>query len=249
MRYADYLGSTVRGDLGVSARTGRPVATDLAPRWRPTLTLAVAGTAVAIGFALAVGVAEVLMSDRRRSWPLRFGTLLLISVPGFALAFLLVGWLSLRLQLLPTQGTEGWRALVLPALVLGLPFGAGLGRVLSSRLRAAMDEPFVVMARACGYGRLRCVLGWALPNTGVTMLVVTGNVVAEVATSTLVVEQLFGWPGIGSYFVDSLTFRDTDAVQATIVVLAAAVIGIRASSLLLAQWLDPRAAGGSRDLG
>jgi peptide/nickel transport system permease protein len=240
-RYARMVGDAVRGDLGLSVRTGRPVTDDLAPRLRPTLLLAAAGSAVATGFALLLALAEVAVRRRPVAGVLRGLSLVLVSVPGFALAFLLVAVLSLRLGWLPTGGTGSGRSLVLPALVLGLPAGAALGRVLAARLRAALEEPYLVTARAQGHGPLACLLRVALPNAGVTSLVVGGNIVAGVVSGTLVVEELFGWPGAGAYLVDALRYRDWYPLQAAVLLLAALVIGVRALSLAAAALLDPRA--------
>jgi peptide/nickel transport system permease protein len=85
-----------------------------------------------------------------------------------------------------------------------------------------------------------CLLRCALPNAAVTALVVAGNLLALVVTGTLVVEELFGWPGLGSYLVDALRFRDWYPLQASVLVLAALAVVVRGISLMLAAALDPR---------
>jgi peptide/nickel transport system permease protein len=241
-RYVDMLGRAVTGDLGVSIRTGRPVAGELAERIAPTLVLAVAGSLVALLVALAIGLVENASTGRIVPAVSRGLSLLLVSVPAFALAFVLVAQFSVWLGWLPTQGMAGGlRALVLPALVLGLPAGAALGRVLSTRLREVMAEPYLVMVRAQGFSRTACLLRTALPNAAVTSLVVAGNILAVLGTSTLVVEEVFGWPGLGSYLVDALTYRDWQPLQASVVLLCVAVIVARGLSLALAALVDPRA--------
>jgi ABC-type dipeptide/oligopeptide/nickel transport system permease component len=240
-RYLNFLERAVHGDFGVSVRTGHAVWGDIAERLGPTLVLAAAGSAVAVVVALAVGLGEALSPVGAVRGVSRALTLVLVSVPGFALAFLLVSVVSLRWGWLPTQGTGSVRTLVLPALVLGLPAGAALGRVLSTRLREVLGEPYLVTARAQGFSHRTAVVRWALPNAGVTTLVVGGNILAALASGTLVVEELFGWPGIGSYLVDSLRYRDGFALQASILVLSVLIIGVRMASLLMATLLDPRA--------
>lgn len=239
-RYLNFLARAVQGDFGVSVRTGRSVASDIGERLGPTLTLAAAGAAVAVVLALAIGLGEVLVPHRLATAASRALTLVLVSVPGFALAFLLVSVVSLRLGWLPTQGAGSVRTLVLPALVLGLPAGAALGRVLSTRLREVMAEPYLVTARAQGFGQVAALVRFALPNAGVTSLVVAGNILAALASGTLVVEELFGWPGLGSYLIDSLRYRDGFALQASILVLSVLMIAIRMATLLMATLLDPR---------
>ncbi|MFC0531832.1 ABC transporter permease [Phytohabitans kaempferiae] len=241
-RYVLMLGRAVTGDLGSSIRTGRPVATEVAERIGPTLTLALAGSLVALLVGLLIGLAENAATGRVVPALSRGLSLLLVSVPAFALAFALVAQFSVRLGWFPTQGMSGGvRALLLPALVLGLPAGAALGRVLSSRLREVMAEPYLVMARAQGYSRTSCLLRAALPNAAVTSLVVAGNILAVLGTSTLVVEEVFGWPGLGSYLISALRYRDWQPLQASVLLLSVVVIVSRGATLALAALLDPRA--------
>ncbi|WP_432838139.1 ABC transporter permease [Dactylosporangium sp. CA-092794] len=241
-RYLDMLGRAATGDLGVSIRTGRPVAGEVAERLAPTLTLAAAGSLVALLVGLGVGLAEHAFTGRLVPAVSRGLSLLLVSVPAFALAFALVEQFSVRLGWFPTRGMAGGlRALVLPALVLGLPAGAALGRVLSTRLREVWAEPYLVMARAQGFSRTACLLRFALPNAAVTCLVVAGDILAALGTGTLVVEEVFGWPGLGSYLIAALRYRDWQPLQASILLLCVVVIVARGASLALAALVDPRA--------
>src|SRR5690606_40290483 len=117
-------------------------AREVAQRLVPTLVLAAAGCLVAVVVGMALGLTEAATRSRLVRGTLRGLSLVLVSVPGFALAFLLVAQFSLPLDWFPTQGmTGGWQSLVLPALVLGLPAGAATGRGLASRPRAAAAAP------------------------------------------------------------------------------------------------------------
>lgn len=241
-RYVHTVLQAVQGDLGVSVRTGLPVADEVAARLGPTLLLAAAGCLVAVVVALVLGLADAASRGRVLPAVLRGVSLVLISVPGFALAFLLVAQFSLTLRWFPTQGMAGgWRAVVLPALVLGLPAGAALGRVLANRLREVAAQPYLVTARAHGHPRLACLLRWALPNAAVTVLVVGGNVLAAVASGTLVVEDVFGWPGLGSYLIGALRYRDWYPLQASVLLFSVLVIALRGATLAVAAGIDPRA--------
>ncbi|MGH3753641.1 MAG: ABC transporter permease [Pseudonocardiaceae bacterium] len=241
-RYLNTLGRASHGDLGVSVRTGREVTGEIAERLGPTITLAAAGALVTAVVGLLFGLVETVAQGRAVPALLRGVSLVFVSLPGFALAFLLVALFSVELGWFPTQGMSGGLgALVLPALVLGLPAGAALGRVLSTRLQELLSEQFLVTARAQGYPRAGSILRWALPNAAVTSLVVGGNILAVLVTSTIVVEQVFGWPGIGSYLLDSLRFRDWYPLQASVLLLSALSIAVRGLSLALAAAVDPRA--------
>jgi ABC-type dipeptide/oligopeptide/nickel transport system permease component len=241
-RYVNTLGRALHGDFGVSVRTGREVTGEVVERLVPTITLAAAGGLVTVLVGLMFGLVETIVQGRVVPALLRGASLVFVSLPGFALAFLLVALFSVQLGWFPTQGMGGGLgALVLPALVLGLPAGAALGRVLSTRLQELLSEQYMVTARAQGYPRAECILRWALPNAAVTSLVVGGNLLALLVTSTVVVEQVFGWPGIGSYLIDSLRFRDWYPLQASVLLLSAMAVFVRGLSLALAAAVDPRA--------
>jgi peptide/nickel transport system permease protein len=240
-RYVRGLVAAAHGDLGVSVRSGRPVGEEVAVRLGPTLRLAAAGGVVAVVVGLAIGLGEAALRGRSAGPALRAASLVLVCVPPFALAFALVAVFSLGLGWLPTQGTRGARALVLPALVLGLPAGAAIGRVLFTRLREVLAEPYLVTAAAQGEPAAARLLLWALPNAAVTTLVAGGNVLAGVASGTLVVERLFGWPGLGAYLIDALQYRDWYPLQASVLVLAMLIVAVRGLTLMVAAVLDPRA--------
>lgn len=240
-RYAATVARAVRGDLGISLRTGRPVAPEVAARLGPTLRLATAGGGVAIVVGVGLGLAETASRRRALGPGLRTASLVAVCIPPFALAFGLVAVLGLALGWLPTQGMHGARSLVMPALVLGLPAGAAIGRVLHTRLEEVLAEPYLVTAAAYGEPAAARLLRWAVPNAAVTTLVVGGNVLAGVASGTLVVERLFGWPGLGAYLIDALQYRDWYPLQASVLLLAVLIVGVRGLALMLAAIIDPRA--------
>ena len=241
VRYLDGLGAMLRGDLGLSLRTGQPVSAELAARLPPTVTLAAAGATVAVVLGLAMGVAGALADRRAVTVPLRLLTLSLLSLPSFALAYLGVLVLALELGLLPTQGLDGVPSLVLPALVIGLPLAAATARVAEARLRDTLREPFVTTARARGLSPLRVVLTQALPNAAVPLLVVIGNQVGYAIAGTLVAETVFGWPGLGDYLVRALQFRDWYPLQAAVLLIAVAAVLARGLAGSLAALVDVRA--------
>ncbi|MGH3815364.1 MAG: ABC transporter permease [Pseudonocardiaceae bacterium] len=241
-RYLNAIDRALHGDFGVSVRTGREVSSEIVERLGPTITLTVAGSLLGVLVGVLSALVETVVRGRVVPALLRGLSMVFVSLPGFALAFLLVAVFSLELGWFPTQGMSGGMStLVLPALVLGLPAGAALGRVLSTRLRELLSEQYLVTARAQGYTRTECILRWALPNAAVTSLVVGGNILALLVTSTVVVEQVFGWPGIGAYLIDSLRFRDWFPLQASVLLLSAMAVAVRGLSLAIAAAVDPRA--------
>lgn len=242
-RFGHSIDQARRGNWGDSLQSGRPVSQEIRGRIGPTAGLAAAGSAVAVIGGFGYGIAGTLVRRRWAAAPLRLAALGALSVPSFALAYLAVLVAALRLKWFPTQGMGGLRELVLPAVVLGLPLGAALARVVQARLRAAMSEPYITTARARGLTERACLVRHALPNAFAPLLVVVGNYIGYAIAGTLIVETIFGWPGLGAYLVQALQFRDWYPLQAAVLLVAAAAIVVRGLAGSLAAVIDPRTAG------
>ncbi len=240
VRYATSISRALHGDFGVSLQDGTPVAAEVAARVGPTARLASSAALLAVVGGAVLGVVAALTRSRWVTVPLRLAALGALSLPSFALAYLGVLTLGLWLHWVPTQGMGGVRSAVLPGLVLGLPLAAALSRVTEARLRATMTEPYVTTARARGLTEAACLLRHGLPNAAAPLLVVFGNYVGYAIAGTLVVETIFGWPGLGAYLVRALQFRDWYPLQASVLVIAAAAVLIRGLAGTLAAVVDPR---------
>jgi peptide/nickel transport system permease protein len=239
-RYTRQLRGWMHGDLGNSVRTRRPVADEIGERLGATMRLAFAATLIALCGGVGGGVLAVLWRRLIPRGAIHAVALLALSIPSFALAYVLVLVFGLRLNWLPTQGESGLETYLLPALVLGLPIAGALSRVLASRLKGILDEPYLTTARARGVSRRRAIVVHALPNAVVTMLAIASTQLGTLLGGTLVVETLFAWPGIGNYFVRAVAFRDLPAIQAVVVVAASGVLVTRVVAAVGAGALDPR---------
>jgi ABC-type dipeptide/oligopeptide/nickel transport system permease component len=189
---------------------------------------------------VGAGVLSVLWRRRLPRVGIHAIALLALSIPSFALAYLLVFVFSLRLGLVPTQGEAGLQTYVLPMLVLGLPMAGALSRVVAATLERVLDEPYVTTALARGASRRRAIVVHALPNAAATILAVASTQLGTLLGGTLVVETLFAWPGIGNYMVRAVEFRDLPVIQAVVIVAAAGVLMARAVAAIAAGALDPR---------
>jgi peptide/nickel transport system permease protein len=239
-RYSRQASGWLRGDLGTSVRTKRPVATEVGERLAATIRLAAVAALITLVVGVGGGALAVLARRRMARAGIRAAALLALSIPSFALAYLLVFVFSLRLDWLPTQGEAGPETYVLPALVLGLPLAGALSRVVAATLEGILDKPYMTTALARGASRRRAVVVHALPNAGVTILAVASTQLGTLLAGALVVETLFSWPGIGNYFVRAVEFRDLPAIQAVVIVAAAGVLITRALAAVAAGALDPR---------
>ncbi|MCX4679328.1 ABC transporter permease [Streptomyces sp. NBC_01433] len=249
-----WLGDALHGDLGLSLSTGTPVTTELADRIPVTLELFVAAQLVAL--CLAVPVA--LLSAWRPGGPVdriaTAGAFVWLAVPGFVLGLLLIWIAAVQLRILPATGWTPFaedpagnlRHLVLPALTLGLTEAAVFTRTLRGQLLDTLDQTYVSAARSRGMGTARLMLRRALRPSSLPLVTLIGIGVGTSLGGSVLVETLFGVPGVGSLAAGSINARDFPVIQAVTVVSAAAVVAATLAVDLLYRKLDPRIAHGHR---
>lgn len=240
VQYTGRLLSTLRGDLGRSVTSGRPVAGELAAALPSTLQLA--GTALAL--AVTGGTALALLTAAARGVRLRrllLATPVLgVCMPTFWVGLVLIQVLSFRFPVFPAFGNAGWRSLVLPAVTLALPTGAQVAQVLTRSLLATLDEPYVDVALAKGAGPGRVLLRHALRNAALPALTVIGVLVGVLLAGSVVVETVFSRPGLGRLTISAVTYHDIPVVQGVVMVGALAYVVANLVVDLLYPLLDPR---------
>lgn len=249
VRYAASLGHAVRGDLGDSVATGRPVADTIADALPQTLQLA----GVALPLAVLTGGALALAATAtRRRW-LRQVLLSLpsvgISLPAFWVGLMLVQLFSFRLRLFPAFGNDGAAGLVLPAVTLAVPGAVLVAQVLSKSLLTVLDEPYVQTAWAKGAGRARVQFRHALRNASLPALTVVGVLAGQLTANAVVVENVFSRNGLGRVTTDAVTVQDIPVVQGVVVFGALVFVLVNLLVDLAGPLLDPRVvASGGRGL-
>jgi nickel transport system permease protein len=239
-QYVSWISNAVKGDFGVSHVTRRPVIDDILHYLPATLQLA----GVALLFTLAVSVPLGIWSARYRDrWPdhlVRGFAFLGVSTPNFWLGFLLVLLFSLTLKWLPPMGKGGWQHMIMPVLAVSFMSLAINARLLRASMLETASARHVLYARLRGLSDRRVERSHILRNAMLPIVTATGMHVGELLGGTLVIESVFGWPGIGRYAVSAIYSRDFPVIQCftlflvTIFVLCNLVVDI------LYAWLDPR---------
>jgi len=240
VQYGRWIGGVLRGDFGNSIRTGRPVATEL--RWRLSATALLAALSTLCSLVLAfVLVASVWLS--RQSWTRHVAEVVAvgsIAIPAFYLGVALIILLSLWLDLLPVSGFQSWAHVVLPVCVLALgQFGFNIA-ILLGLLDEVYAAPYILTARAKGLTTRQVLVHHALRNALVPFIPYLALEIAFLVGGVLVVERLFGVPGIGSYLLESLDTHDIPAFLGTVGVIAGMVALCNFSADILVALLDPR---------
>ena len=239
-QFVRYVGSAVRGDLGRSYITGRPILTDLLQRFPATLRLAGA----AMLFATLVGVSiGIYGAWRPGSWGDRASALLAyagVSFPVYWVGLLLILVFAVALQWLPPSGYGGIAFLVLPAVTLGMRSVAFLSRMTRAAMSEVLRSDFVRTARAKGLGERPVVLGHGLRNALLPVITVLGLDFGSYLTGSILTETIFSWPGVGRYVLTAIEKRDLPAVQGSILFLSLVFVVVNLITDLLYAKVDPR---------
>jgi oligopeptide transport system permease protein len=240
-QYVRYLGDVARGDLGPSFRYPDRTVTELIGLGMP---VSLALGACALLFALLLGGTAGILAALRRNRLVDYVTMSLalggVSIPNFVLGPLLVLVFALGLGWLPVAGWGSWRHLVLPSVTLGVFYMAYVARLSRAGMLEVALQDFVRTARAKGLRESVVVLRHALPGAVLPVVSYLGPAAAGALTGSVVVESIFGIPGIGRYFVQSALNRDYTMVLGTVIVFSSLLVAFNLVVDLLYAWLDPR---------
>lgn len=244
-QYWNFVQGAATFDFGTSIQTGEDVGSLISRRMGPSFVLI--GYALVVTLLLAVPLALV-SATRRGTWV--DGTIRLIStitfvMPVFWMALVLVTVFSLKLGIFPTSGygdnfPEHIRALTLPAITLGLSLSPLLMRVLRSSLIDTMHAEYIEAAHARGLSNRRVLLKHVLRNSTTSTVTLVGFLFAVLLSATVVVEQIFGLPGLGSLLISAVERRDLTVVQALTLLFAIVVLTASLVTDLIYAVLDPR---------
>jgi oligopeptide transport system permease protein len=243
VQYRNYLAGLLHGDLGPSFRIKDYSVVELIARGLPvTLTIG----AAALALSLLLGVPLGLLAARRHNRWIDHAVMGIalagIAVPNFVVAPVLALVFGVRLGWLPVAGWEAGslRHVLLPAVTLALPFLAYIARLTRGSLLEVLQSPYIRTARAKGISGSAILRRHALRPTLLPVVSFLGPATAALLTGSLVVEQVFGLPGVGRYFVQGAINRDYTLVMGMVVFYASLILFLNLAVDLLYGWLDPR---------
>jgi len=248
VQYSRWVAELVRGDLGTSWRTGKPVTQLILERLPVTLEL----TGLAVGFALTLGIAAGIVSAVRRDEAIdnvtRVGTLLGLSVPVFWQGTMLILFFSLYLRWMPpvvwvdffADPRRNLTIMLLPAICLGTASAANIARTTRACMLDVLRSEYIRTAAAKGLAARALVLKHALKNALIPVVTVAGLQVGILLGGTVVVEEVFTLPGVGRLVLWAIYQRDYPLTQSTILFIAVMFMTINLVVDLLYGYLDPR---------
>ncbi|MCC7025118.1 MAG: ABC transporter permease [Thermomicrobiales bacterium] len=242
-QYTDFLGKAVRGDLGPSYTQRSRTVTDIIGDTFPvSLQLAAIATLIAALVGIPLGVLGAVRHNRPLDYLATFVSVFGISTPAYVVTSLLVLLLASKLHWLPTSGWDGVRSpkVIIPALSLALYPMAVLARYTRSSLLEVLRTDYMRTARAKGLSERSILLRHGIRNALLPVITIAGIVLADVATGSFFVETIYQVPGIGRYFVQSITARDYPVILGTVLLLGLVVSVMNLLVDLLYPLLDPR---------
>lgn len=247
-QYFAWLGHVGTGDLGLSFRSKIPVSQILIDRIPATLELALGGMAVGLVLAISAGLLAGFKRGSKVDSFITGGILLGLATPGFWLGTLLMILLALRLKWLPAQGyvpfvedpAMSLRFLVLPTLTLGAAIAPYLARLMRAAVVEVVADPSVNYARAQGLPEATIARKVVLRISMPSMIVAVALTVGFLLAGSIVVEELFNWPGMGRLVVAGVSERDYPMIQALMLVYGVIFIVVNVIAEVLQGILDPR---------
>ncbi len=240
-QYTSYVSDVLHGDLRLSTRYRNRTVNEIIGQTLP-ISLALGGSAfaLALGFGIAAGVWAAVRHNRMADRLVQVLCLGGLSIPSFVLAPLAVLLFSLQWRLLPPGGWGGFRELLLPASCLALPYAAVVARLTRASMLEILPMDYIRTARAKGLPSATILFIHGLKPASLPIVAYAGPLAANLLTGSLVIEEIFGIHGMGSFFVEGVLSRDVFLVAGVTLVYSALLIGFNLLADLASAWLDKR---------
>lgn len=247
-QYLDWLGGVLRGDLGESVWTGRPVTEEILARLPVTLEITMLALAFALLASFPLGILAARAQGGFGDVAVRLVSIVGLTLPSFWVGVLMLYGASIWLPAWPTIGYVPFSEdpggnlarMVLPVLAVSFPMIAGLTRILRSSLLEVLSLDYVRTARAKGVSQQRVFSKHALRNAMIPVVTVIGVQVGYLLSGVVVIEQVFAVPGLGRMAIGAINERNYPLVQGVILVVTAAFVVINLLVDLAYAWIDPR---------
>lgn len=240
VQFGRYLGGLVQGDLGRSYLQKSEVSVLIASRLPATLLLMVAAIFCELVIGLSMGILAALRRDRLTDQALMMTSFVTVSAPQFVVSLLMLYVFAVKLGWFPIGGYGTFAHLVLPAITLGILGSGWYSRMMRSSMIDVMRTDYIRTARAKGLSRTRVVLGHALPNAILPIIAMIGIDIGVFMGGIVVVESVFGWPGIGQLAWQAIQRIDIPIIMGVTLISAVAIVMGNLLADLIAPFIDPR---------
>ncbi|HEL8285558.1 TPA: ABC transporter permease [Listeria monocytogenes] len=241
VQYFNYMTGLVKGDLGVSFQLdNRPVSEILSALIGPSVQLALEAMAFGVIFGILLGVIAAMYQNRWPDYTSTFIAILGKSVPSFVFATVLQYWLGAKLQIFPVAGWGTFADTILPAFALAMFPLATSARFMRTELIDVFASDYVLLAKAKGNSRTEVAVKHAIRNALIPLITVLGPLSVALMTGSLVIENIYSIPGIGSQFVSSIQTNDYPVIMGTTILFAVMLVFVILVVDILYGLIDPR---------
>ncbi len=235
-----FLSDLATGNLGDSFRNRQPVMPQLLERMPATMTLAAAGLIVSLAVAVPIGIQSAVRRGGALDLMARVFALIGISFPNFWLGIMLMLIFAVKLRWLPASGYQGFKYLILPGITLGLILSSIITRLIRSTMLDVLRTQYIQTARAKGLSEKVVIFRHAFRNALIPTVTFVGLQLGSLLGGTVILEQVFSWPGVGRLALDGISNRDFPMVQGAVLMLAFIMIFVNLLVDLSYGFLDPR---------
>ncbi|MFC4098706.1 nickel/cobalt ABC transporter permease [Paenibacillus xanthanilyticus] len=239
LRYARWAADCMRLDFGYSYVTGEPVWSQVGPAFLHTLQLTLISSAAIIGASILLGVACAMRAGTLLDQSARGISFVLTAMPSYWLASLLIWLLAVKLDLLPTSGMDSGASYILPVTVMTLGYAGIYFRSVRASMLGQLHEGYVLYGRASGLAEA-AVTRHIVRNSLQVAITVFGMAVPTILGSTVVIENVFAWPGLGRLGVKAILSRDFPIIQAYVFIVAVSFVLFNTLADLIQAALNPR---------
>jgi oligopeptide transport system permease protein len=246
VQYTRYLANIVQGDLGTSIfYTGQQVKDIIAHRLFPSALIGLQAILLGTAVGLILGVLAAYRHNSAWDYTSMIVAVLGVSIPNFVLAALLQYYVGLEWKLLPVAFWESYDSSVLPSLALSVGVIAVIARFVRTEMLEVLQQDYIVTAKAKGLSEMAILIKHAVRNSLIPVITILGPIVVNLLTGSLVIENIFGIPGIGSLFVDSIKMNDYSTIMGVTIFYSAFYVFVMLIVDLLYSLIDPRIRLGS----
>lgn len=239
-QYLGFLSQAVRGDLGRSFRSNRPVTQEVLQRFPYTLQLAATSLLIAVVLGVPIGIISAVKQYTALDYFITFTALLGVSIPVFWLSLLLMMALAFYWPILPASGSGTWQHLVMPSIAIGVSSVAFITRMTRASMLEVLGEDYMRTARAKGLLHWVITIKHGLRNAAIPVVTTIGLQFGSLLGGAVLTETVFAWPGIGRLTVQSIIARDLPMIQGSILFVALAFTTVNLVVDMIYGLIDPR---------
>ncbi|GEC68117.1 MULTISPECIES: ABC transporter permease [Raoultella] len=240
LQYGHFVVGMLKGDFGISLKSGQPVSAELGERAPYTLGLALLAWLMAVVLGIPMGMCAAIYRNHAADHALMLIAIAGASIANFWLALIAMDTFSVKLGWLPLLGAEGWKSYILPSVCLGIFPMAVMSRMTRSSMVDVLGEDYIRTARAKGLAPFYVYFKHALRNALIPIVTIIALNFGSLIGGAVVTESVFNWPGIGRYLVDSVRYRDYPVIQGVTMITVASVVVMNLVGEMIIARINPK---------